>query len=103
MTRVSAPKSRQPNGASSIFQGKDGRWHGYVTVGTKDNGNLDRRHVSRKTRPEVTKLVRELEQQRDKGAVRKVGCSYGCQAAVAVGCSVAAVWAFCLVRALKTS
>ncbi|MBP2345064.1 tyrosine-type recombinase/integrase [Streptomyces virginiae] len=76
MTRASAPKPRQPNGASSIFQGKDGRWHGYVTVGTKDNGKLDRRHVSRKTRPEVTKLVRELERQRDKGTVRKVGQSW---------------------------
>ncbi|MBW5481145.1 tyrosine-type recombinase/integrase [Streptomyces bambusae] len=76
MTRASAPKTRQPNGASSIFQGKDGRWHGYVTVGTKDNGSPDRRHVSRKTRPEVTKLVRELERQRDKGAVRQVGKSW---------------------------
>ncbi|MFE7949945.1 tyrosine-type recombinase/integrase [Streptomyces sp. NPDC057426] len=76
MTRSSAPKSRQPNGGSSIFQGKDGRWHGYVTVGVKDDGNPDRRHVSRKTRPEVTKAVRELERQRDKGAVRKVGQSW---------------------------
>lgn len=76
MTRASAPKSRQPNGGSSIFQGKDGRWHGYVTVGVKDDGTPDRRHVSRKTRPEVTKVVRELERQRDKGAVRKVGQSW---------------------------
>ncbi|AOR33417.1 MULTISPECIES: site-specific integrase [Streptomyces] len=66
-------KSRQPNGASSIFLGKDGRWHGYVTVGTKDNGKPDRRHVSRRTRPEVTKLVRELEKQRDSTGVAKAG------------------------------
>lgn len=65
--------SRQPNGASSIFEGKDGRWHGWVTVGTKDDGRPDRRHVSRKTRPEVTKKVRELERQRDTGNVRKAG------------------------------
>ncbi|NYI05560.1 tyrosine-type recombinase/integrase [Allostreptomyces psammosilenae] len=65
--------SRQPNGASSIFQGNDGRWHGYVTVGTKDDGSPDRRHVGRKTRAEVTKAVRELERQRDSGTVRKAG------------------------------
>ena len=34
-------KSRQPNGASSISQAKDGRWHGYVTVGVKDDGSPD--------------------------------------------------------------
>ncbi|MEU6061107.1 tyrosine-type recombinase/integrase [Streptomyces sp. NPDC047097] len=73
MTRASASKSRQPNGASSIYLGKDGRWHGRVTVGVKDDGTPDRRHVSRKTRPEVTKVVRELERQRDTGAVRKAG------------------------------
>lgn len=73
MTRGATAKSRQPNGASSIFHGKDGRWHGYVTVGTKDDGGPDRRHISRKTRPDVTKAVRELERQRDNGAVRKAG------------------------------
>ncbi|WUH92449.1 site-specific integrase [Streptomyces sp. NBC_00433] len=66
-------KTRQPNGASSIYQAKDGRWHGYVTVGIKDNGKPDRRHVTRKTRPEVTKAVRELEKLRDSGTVRKAG------------------------------
>jgi integrase len=65
--------SRQPNGASSIFQGKDGRWHGYVTVGVKDNGRPDRRHIGRKTRPEVTRTVRDMERKRDAGNVRKAG------------------------------
>ncbi|MEU4296671.1 tyrosine-type recombinase/integrase [Kitasatospora aureofaciens] len=65
--------SRQPNGASSIHQAKDGRWHGYVTVGVKDDGRPDRRHVTRKTRADVTKAVRELERQRESGAVRKAG------------------------------
>jgi integrase len=66
-------KSRQPNGASSIYLGKDGYWHGYVTVGVKDNGKPDRRHVMRKTRTDTTKAVRELEKQRDAGGVRKAG------------------------------
>ncbi|MET8473959.1 site-specific integrase [Streptomyces sp. NPDC006422] len=65
--------SRQPNGASSIYFGKDGRWHGRVTVGVKDDGTPDRRHVGRKTRAEVTKIVRELEKQRDSTGVRKAG------------------------------
>ncbi|MFI1969787.1 tyrosine-type recombinase/integrase [Streptomyces cinnamoneus] len=68
-----ATKSRQPNGASSIYQAADGRWHGRVTVGVKDDGTPDRRHVSSKTRAEVTKKVRELERQRDAGNVRKAG------------------------------
>ncbi|MFD7897435.1 tyrosine-type recombinase/integrase [Streptomyces sp. NPDC059743] len=66
-------KSRQPNGASSIHFGKDGYWHGYVTVGVKDNGKPDRRHVMRKTRADATKAVRELERKRDSGSVPKAG------------------------------
>ena len=65
--------SRQPNGASTIYQASDGRWHGRVTVGVKDDGTPDRRHVSRKTRAEVTKIVPELERLRDSGTVRKAG------------------------------
>ncbi|WP_435178963.1 tyrosine-type recombinase/integrase [Actinacidiphila sp. bgisy145] len=66
-------KSRQPNGASSIYLGKDGNWHGYVTVGVKDDGKPDRRHVKRKTRADTTKAVRALEKERDAGRVRKAG------------------------------
>ncbi|MFD8419068.1 tyrosine-type recombinase/integrase [Streptomyces sp. NPDC059668] len=66
-------RTRQPNGRSSIYLGKDGKWHGRVTVGICDNGRPDRRHVERKTRAEVTAAVRELEKQRDGGTVRKAG------------------------------
>ncbi|MEZ0095918.1 tyrosine-type recombinase/integrase [Streptacidiphilus sp. EB129] len=65
--------SRQPNGASSIYQARDGRWHGRVTVGVRDDGTADRRHVSAKTRAETTKKVRELEKFRDAGTLRKPG------------------------------
>lgn len=65
--------SRQPNGASTIYLGKDGRWHGRVTVGIKDDGTPDRPHVSAKTRAEVTTKVRALEKARDAGMVRKPG------------------------------
>ncbi|WP_033222222.1 tyrosine-type recombinase/integrase [Kitasatospora phosalacinea] len=65
--------TRQPNGASSIYQDKDGKWHGRVTVGVKDDGTPDRRHIRGKNRAEVTKKVRELEKKRDEGNVSKVG------------------------------
>ncbi|MDP9798753.1 integrase [Catenuloplanes nepalensis] len=64
---------RKPNGASSIYEGKDGYWHGRVTVGVKDNGQPDRRHVQGKTEAEVTKKVRKLERERENGTVRKAG------------------------------
>ncbi|MFK4188208.1 tyrosine-type recombinase/integrase [Streptomyces sparsogenes] len=66
-------RTRQPNGRSSIYLGKDGKWHGRVTVGIRDDGRPDRRHVERKTRAEVTAAVRELEKQRDAKTVRKPG------------------------------
>jgi integrase len=64
---------RRPNGASSIYQGKDGKWHGRVTVGVRDDGKPDRRHVERKTEAEVIIAVRTLEKDRDAGRVRKAG------------------------------
>lgn len=66
-------RTRQPNGRSSIYFGKDGKWHGRVTVGVRDDGTPDRRHVERKTRAEVTAAVAELEKQRDAETVRKPG------------------------------
>ncbi|CAL9504515.1 tyrosine-type recombinase/integrase [Streptomyces sp. enrichment culture] len=73
-------RTRQPNGRSSIYQGKDGKWHGRVTVGVRDDGRPDRRHVERKTRAEVTAAVRELEKQRDAGSVRKAGRAWTVEA-----------------------
>jgi integrase len=64
---------RKPNGASSIYKGSDGYWHGRVTVGTKDDGTPDRRHVRGKSEAVVTRKVRELERERDSGRVRAVG------------------------------
>lgn len=66
-------RSRQPNNASSIYLGKNGYWHGRVTVGVKDDGSPDRRHIQRKLRGDVVKAVRDLERQRDSGSVRVTG------------------------------
>src|SRR5690349_19572698 len=60
---------RASNGESSIYKGADGRWHGYVSVGYKLNGKIDRRHVTGKTRRVVVDKVRELERKRDSGTV----------------------------------
>src|ERR1700735_5358962 len=64
---------RNSNGRSSIYAGSDGWWHGRVTIGTKDNGKSDRRHVMAKTKTEVTAKVRKLEKLREEGRVPKAG------------------------------
>lgn len=66
-------KTRTPSGASSIYKGKDGYWHGRVTVGTKDDGRPDRRHVMSKSEAVVRKSVRDLEKLRDEKRVPKAG------------------------------
>jgi len=67
-------KTRNANGRSSIyFSDRDNCWHGYVTVGVKDNGRPDRRHVRGTTKASVTTKVRKLERQRDDGKTRKPG------------------------------
>src|SRR4051794_41944150 len=60
---------RASNGESTIYKGADGRWHGYVTVGFKLDGALDRRHVTGKSRAVVVEKVRELERRRSTGTV----------------------------------
>jgi integrase len=62
-------------GESSISQDGSGRWHGYVSMGYAPGGTRDRRHVSGATRAAVVRKVRELEKQRDAGAVPQSGKS----------------------------
>lgn len=61
-------RSRNPNLRSSIYKGSDGYWHGRITVGIKDDGKPDRRHVRGTSRAAVADKVRKLEKDRDKGA-----------------------------------
>ena len=65
--------TRRPNLRSSIFLGKDGLWHGWVTVGVKADGSPDRRHRKGKTEAVVTRRVQALEKERQNGAVSKPG------------------------------
>ena len=65
--------TRRPNRRSSVYLGRDGIWHGWVTVGIKADGSADRRHRKGRTEAEVTRKVRELERQRESGYVSKPG------------------------------
>jgi len=65
--------TRNPNGRSSIYLGKDGCWHGRVTMGLKDDRTPDRRHIKRKgdgAYDDVVAAVQELERERAEGIVR---------------------------------
>lgn len=72
-------RTRQPNGRSSIYLGSDGKWHGRVTVGVRDDGRPDRRHVKRKTKAEATAAVQKLEKQRESKTIRKPGKAWTVQ------------------------
>lgn len=65
--------TRAPNMTASIYEGADGRWHGRVSMGVRDDGRPDRRHVSAKTEAEVTRKVRDLEKDRDAGRTKRPG------------------------------
>lgn len=65
--------TRTSNGESSIHKDPEGRWHGYVSMGRKREGERDRRHVSGARRAEVARKVRALEEVRDAGVVMTTG------------------------------
>lgn len=65
--------SKSANGRSSIYQDKNGSWHGRVQVGVKEDGSRDRRHVRGRTKAEVATKVRELERKRETQTVTRPG------------------------------
>jgi integrase len=70
---MGSKSTRTANGRSSIYEGSDGYWHGRVTMGVRDDGKPDRRHVRGKDKAAVTAKVRKLERQRDEGIITKPG------------------------------
>ncbi|MGY1615610.1 hypothetical protein ACI797_02590 [Geodermatophilus sp. SYSU D00691] len=64
---------RAASGESSIRKGADGRFHGYVSMGLKEGGKRDRRHVSGLKRADVVAKVRELERKRAAGTAGAAG------------------------------
>ncbi|WP_138758363.1 tyrosine-type recombinase/integrase [Modestobacter altitudinis] len=71
--RREATRRPRASGESSIYQDDDGRWHGFVSMGKKENGRRDRRHVSGAKRADVVTKVRALESKRDAGLVEAAG------------------------------
>ena len=63
------------NQRSSIFQGSDGRWYGFVTMDIRPDGSPDRRKRTAATRAEVVGKVRQLERQRTDQSALPVGRS----------------------------
>ena len=77
MPRKREKGTRAPNGASTVYYSEyDQLWHGRVTVGVRDDGTPDRRHVKRKKEADARRAVRELERLREQGNVRKPGRSW---------------------------
>jgi integrase len=64
---------RAANGRSSVYQDRNGRWHGVVSMGVGLDGRSTRRHVSGPAQGEVARRVRELERLRDAGALAASG------------------------------
>jgi len=73
-------RSKNPHGRSTIYLGADGKWHGRVTMGVRDDGKPDRRHIKRKVKSEVVERVKVLEKERDSGRIRKVGTNWTVEA-----------------------
>jgi len=61
---------RAANGESSIRLGRDGRWHGYVSMGKDVCGKPVRPHVSSRSRQVVADEVARLERERDRASGR---------------------------------
>jgi integrase len=64
---------RAGSGESSISKGADGRFHGYVSMGLKEGGKRDRRHVAAVKRADAVRMVRDLERKRDAGTAGTAG------------------------------
>ena len=65
-------RTRQGNRRASIYKGSDGYWHGRVTVGVRDDGRPDRRHVMARSRSTVVERVQSIEKARDRGELQAV-------------------------------
>jgi integrase len=70
---MTSKKKPRASGESSIYRDEEGRWHGFVSMGKKENGRRDRRHVSGAKRADVVAKVRALEVKRDAGIVEAAG------------------------------
>ena len=61
------PRVAPAESTSSIYRASDGRWHAKVTTGRRPDGTPQRKHLSRSTKAELHRAVRDLEGLRDAG------------------------------------
>ncbi|ADJ42173.1 integrase/recombinase [Amycolatopsis mediterranei S699] len=82
MARSQRPEgTKNPDGQGSFYYSEyDGYWHARVTVGVKDNGDPDRRHIKRRNEDDARDAYRELLNQVDQGLVPKQGESWTVEA-----------------------
>ena len=67
--------TRAGNQRSSIFLGNDGRYYGFVTMGIRPDGSVDRRKRTGKTHADVVRKVRALERERSERSALPAGHS----------------------------
>ncbi|GAA6747502.1 tyrosine-type recombinase/integrase [Thermus brockianus] len=58
---------KRPPGEGSIYQRKDGRWVGAITIGYNERGNPKRVQVYGRTRAEVARKLAELQARHHRG------------------------------------
>ncbi len=59
---MARPKRARPTSVQ-IYEGADGSWHGYLTVGVRPDGRPDRRHRRGTTRDACAQKIRDLEEK----------------------------------------
>jgi hypothetical protein len=52
--------TKAANNRSSIYKGKDGLWHGWVSFGEGPDGRRRRKHVQAPTKREIAEKVHRL-------------------------------------------
>ena len=57
-------RSKRPNGESSVYFGADGRWHGRVTVGRRDDGSVP--SPARKLGTALVELLASHREEQDR-------------------------------------
>lgn len=67
--------TRAGNQRSSIFLAGDGRWYGFVTMGLRPDGSVDRRKRTGASRADVVRKVRALERERTEQTALPAGRS----------------------------
>ena len=64
---MARPRRSVSESTASIYRAADGYWHARVVMGIRPDGTADRKHIRRKSKSDLTKAVRLLENSREDG------------------------------------